>query len=461
MTSLVASMETEYIRTLRNYLYRALDILATHFQCSDLGIFDELQDGTSRYSSEDTSSRSLTQQYIEREYAYLPSAFGYSNPASTFIERSVRVRSLRGDAIPNQIITTTSDFPCVSGVLAGEAGSGRSSYMRQIVLNMAGESISSGESVLAFYIHAPEFCEYARNRISVYNFIGDRVFSSTENEKNDIVSFVDWLRKLDNAGKLLLLVDDLDRMSVVNQHEVFGQFVFSNKVIFSALPWQVNSIIKKMKQASLVRFDLLDLDVAHKQQMLARFIDTSQVPDIDLDLAFSILESLPDLAKLPLGIMAIAEQISVGETTYARVTQNFVYEVIARTNSVTDSSKDTDETSSSLFELLARFAGYLGDEISRRIGNMQWDCNLDEMYRSSDYMYGEHITNGQRDDLRACRLMHPVEGSNNFQFANRDVMAYFIAEGTHTWWRNYSQFQIDKFPLDMDALMKRIHQYWE
>jgi hypothetical protein len=270
----------------------------------------------------------LLVSYIKKACCNQPEACGYVFPIEGVIDRTVTVHPIQGD--PMLSVGAEGKVEALSrmsGVLVGVPGSGRTTFLRRLAYEWA-RRWSDENSPLAVYCSALDFLPYARNRRSVYSFIAELAFSTDDSEKVE-----EWrkeLAALDQAGRLLLLVDDLDRLPEADQSEVVGQLAFSPAVIYTTVPWEVNRIAKWMRQRHVGEFILADLDEAQQRDLLSRLAGEYPEREFDLDLGLVALREVPYLAWLPLGILAVYAQVLDHQSNRARIAERALREYFER-----------------------------------------------------------------------------------------------------------------------------------
>lgn len=270
----------------------------------------------------------LLVSYIKKACCNQPEACGYVFPIEGVIDRTVTVHEIQGN--PTLSLGTEGRVEALSrmsGLLVGVPGSGRTTFLRRLAYEWV-MRWSDENSPLAFYCSALDFLPYARNRRSVHSFIAELASSTDNFEKVE-----EWrkeLAALDQAGRLLLLVDDLDRLPEADQSEVVGQLAFSPAVIYTAVPWEVNRITKWMRQRHVGEFILADLDEVQQRGLLSRLAAEYPEWEFDLDLGFVVLREVPYLARLPLGILAVYAQVLDYQSNRVRIVQRALREYFER-----------------------------------------------------------------------------------------------------------------------------------
>lgn len=220
-----------------------------------------------------------------------------------YVPRVLDTTSLRGSAVTLGLWTDASlPLPRMSGFLAGVLGSGRTAFLKYLVWNYADRWRSWGEGPLAFYFSASEFYLYGRNRRSIQEFIVDRI--CPPGDQPPPAEWLDTLKNLDRAGKLLLLVDDLGRLPEAEQVEVMAQLAFSPAVVFAVLPWQVKRLNDLVPRPTMGRTELGPLSPDEQRHIAESLLHDEPYPDVRQG-AEARLQELPHLASSPLGLVSM------------------------------------------------------------------------------------------------------------------------------------------------------------
>ncbi len=257
-------------------------------------------------------------EWMTHASARLPGLQRRNLPTMCFVERRLEFQKLRGQAhAPDVLAGASAETMGMAGFVVGELGSGRTAFLRFLTRQYAGQFLRHSEGILPFYFSAGEYVIHARNRRSIHDYIADTLLSFG-GETPGIEELPDLLRAVERAGKLLLLIDDLDRLSEADQSEVLAQLTFSPAVLCAALPWQVTRLAQSNTRAHLGVTSFAPLA---KDEQLALLEHVATVTDVVYDrrTAEELLRELPALAQTPLGVMTMLDQLARDWTDSTRV----------------------------------------------------------------------------------------------------------------------------------------------
>jgi hypothetical protein len=266
----------------------------------------------------------LQQTIIDTET--LSTAFGYSISTDDYLRRDFETLRIAGDPLAPVIPADgIADFARISGLLVGEAGSGRTSHLIKLARVLV--QMYPQTRVLPVYFRAPDFLPFARAQRTLYEFIAAQVLMAAGDGSTG------RLKSLDAAGRLFLLGDDLDRLSREEQGLVLPHFALLPNLLLSALPWQVDWIRQQICLPSINRqhfgvFQLAGLSPDQQHDMLSLLARGGE--PFDFPLAGLVQEESPWLASLPLGLVAIFHQIRKNASNPAVVGLAFLEEVFRR-----------------------------------------------------------------------------------------------------------------------------------
>jgi hypothetical protein len=415
--SLAASFIGE-TRTLRNYLNNAVKALALEIQRRSPEVFEAAKTPVHLALVPDLQP---VEDYIlseTKDYRYDELVF----PTSCQAELPIEAHPIRGAPTLPSISESTRAFS--PGLLAGLPGSGRTTYLKRMAYLSVAERTLNHNTPLTFYLKARDFLPYARvPQRSIYDFIADKVYAEAPGALEAKVQLCKWLAEHDENGELRLLVDDLDRLPAGDQKQIVAQLAFSN-VIFATLPWQVDEIVELMQQPILGKFVLCGLNLERQQQMLTKLAREYPDQDFDLDLALFALDEVPDLAKLPLGIMAIYVQVLEHHSERTRVVRRALEGILERAG-VTLSPFQNDwlalnETTRSLIHAATCI-----------VHNLNGRAALHENPASITRIQYEATTESGWgcvwDSLISTRLFEPSKSQDTLRFVNQDIMCYCAA----------------------------------
>lgn len=246
-----------------------------------------------------------------------------------YLERPLVFRTVRGQPrAPTFVAGAEPDLKGMSAFLSGVQGSGRSAFLKCLTYQYSRQFLLDGYGALAYYFSANDFVVHARNRRSVHDLIADSLLERGGN-LGGIEELPDLLRTVDRAGKLLLLVDDVDRLSDADQAEVITQLAFSPNVVFSMLPWQVEKLSRIVTRSHLGHVALVELTPVERLALVERLKENPHY-SFEMETIRQWFAELPDLSKSPLGVVAILEQATRQEKDATHATETALKEFAAR-----------------------------------------------------------------------------------------------------------------------------------
>lgn len=249
----------------------------------------------------------------------LPGLGTHNLSPAAFMERPLAFQKLRGQPrAPAFLAGADAEAKGMSGFVSGVLGSGRTTFLKSLTRKYALQFLRQPSGILGFSFSAYDFVLHARNRRSVHDFIADTLASYGGDTPN-IEALPEMLRALDRAGKLLVCVDDLDRLSDADQSEVWAQLTFSSGVIAAVLPWQVERLTRLSPRAHI---GLVSLEPLAEQEQLALLEHIAVATETVYDRlpAKELLRELPSLARTPLGVLVILDQLTGAWTDMTQVT---------------------------------------------------------------------------------------------------------------------------------------------
>jgi len=319
-------------KTLSNYLNEGVKLLTEHIKVSSPDLLtdkpvhpDRPVIKESAESINDVFIDTYLQQVITATEC-LPAAFGYSTSTDDYLRRDFETSRIAGD--PHAPIISAdgiADLTRMSGLLMGEAGTGRTSHLIALTRRLAQLYPQTG--VLPVYFRATDFLPFARAQRTLYEYFAAQVMEAAGDGIDG------RLKSLEAASRLFPLCDDLDRLLPEDQTLVFPHLALSPHLVISALPWQVDRICQQVCLPSVRRehfgvFQLAGLGPDQQHDMLSLLAKDGE--PFDFPLAGFVLDELPWLASLPLGLVTIFHQIRKNASNPAVVGLAFLEEVFKR-----------------------------------------------------------------------------------------------------------------------------------
>ncbi len=118
------------------------------------------------------------------------------------------------------------------------------------------------------------------------------------------------LEQCNEGGRVLWLVDDLDRLSPADQAEVLGQLALAPAVIVTTTPWEAEQIAANMPQPHLALATMDDLTPAEQEHITEALLAAAHPDSFSLPRLRWALAEVPHLARRPLGVAAVAAQVA-------------------------------------------------------------------------------------------------------------------------------------------------------
>jgi len=358
--------------------------------------------------------------HILEKCCQLPSACGRTLPTAWAIERTIEKHVVKGEPLcPSTLPGTLTDVKRMSGVLAGVPGGGRTSVLYQVAYAWA-NAWAHGQS-LAIYIRAPEFLVYARNRRSINEFTARQVLPL--GSRGEIESLGKELEEYEQTYGVLWLMDDMDRLPEPDQGEVVMQMAFSPAALYAALPWEADRVARQMYPPDVGVFGLMDLSKAQQKEILDRLFALHPEAKVNQPIGYLALLEVPYLARLPLGIMAIFDQLLTNIADRVHVAQRALDEYFVRAGlsrpQFTEDWLALDPTVRALIVL----AGVAG-------ADMLWYQDEGIFTPRIRFEHGNGWTPECRWELLTkTRLFEPHPKYEDVcRFFNGDIMGYLIAK---------------------------------
>ncbi len=428
-----------WIRTPTNHLYRALEALASCPELDGLVVEEpallqaapplppeeaEIAGMPAAVNVPDVLSALAA--YLLRECDKAPSACGYHVPIEQTVARSVSVRPLRGQwAYPDVSLPEPEAIQRMSSVLVGVPGSGRTTFLKRIAYHWA-RAWQAG-APLAIYVNAQDFAVYARNRRSVYELVARQVYPEAGSAYAQRAELSRAVEPADQAGRLLWLVDDVDRLSPADQADVVGQLAFSPAVMATTVPWEADRTAQMMPQPHLAVMRLSDLSLEAQREMLGQFAKAALDQSVDIDLATYVLREIPDLAALPLGVMSVYAQAVEHASSRVQIVQRAITEWLERADLPKPTFAGDWQTLPPVMRSLRMLAQlgaadiFLEQNVELFIPRTQFEAAV-QAWQSCRW-----------DDLLRTRLVEPdPDGRDACRFVNQDVLACLSAQSDVT-----------------------------
>ncbi|MBP7692849.1 MAG: NACHT domain-containing protein [Anaerolineales bacterium] len=314
------------IRSFRNYFYRALEFLAGRPE-----VAEPSQPREAAAESKPAAPADLRPlaQFIQTVCAQAPAACGLQLPITETISRLVSLRVVRGaPALPEAEPSPAAQAPWAALVLAGPPGSGRTTWLQQLAFNWA--KAWQADAPLAVYVRAPEFLPFARTRRSISAFAACALYPDLSASRDERADLIETLEQSDEEGRVLWLVDDLDRLAPADQAEVLGQLALSPAVIAATTPWQVEQTAQALLQANLGVATLTDMEPTEQEHLATVLLAADQPSLLSRPCLRWALAEIPHLARRPLGVAAVAAQVAAHDSHRVAIVRRALTEWLER-----------------------------------------------------------------------------------------------------------------------------------
>jgi hypothetical protein len=432
-------------QTHRNNLQKVLEKLAKEIAQKAPEVFDVFHESAIGISisgpNKDESLLDILQEYAISQCD--------SMPIKDFIKRHYGTSLLQGE-LTNNIITSSADsLTNETTLLVGYPCSGRTTCLCQKEYEIVHIKNDSGPRQWVFLCDAFDYLPLARNRRPIYELIGQELARWT-GSTNTPVGFLENLRLIDEQGRLLLLIDRLDCMAEVDRADIVEMLYSSPNVILPVLPWQEQEVfdirrIFSKPDSVIVKCDLEDLELDDQQGLLS--VLANKIGDIDMALASRMLHELPDLARLPLGVLAIYDQVRLNKTSSSKILKSVLNEWFIRAGIGEPNWKNRKELGDPFDDVMLVFGRISSGLYTSRNSN-------DPNYPEKDYMWidlgwCEGVENFSLDSVMKSRLFEPgkdINGQDAIRLVNRDIGMFLAAYKSLL---GYPQRSINKLPVQM------------
>ena len=388
-------------------------------------------------------------------------AFGIELPIRIQVERELVLESkgdtakrIGGKNIPDPLKGRVA-------LLSAHPGTGRTSLLRLWAYRSASDWLTSTTAKLPFYISAKQFRDYVVNDFNIYRYITDCVFPNVGPQEASVLRGV--LELLDRTDHLLIIVDDLDRLTQADQNKTMDKLLFSRSVVYATIPsdaiW-IRSKLPDYKNPLTITFNNLThiLQIELLSKISLWFVER----DCDLILGQYVLQGLPYLSESPLGVLAIYSQLVKHQTTQYEVVDNYLQEMLRRAGlSPSDFSRgwySSDPIVGSLLKMARIIANKLHSWEPERGESLVLGASIDHF----DSILASSYWRTDWNSLWLTRLfmMWGERDTKAWSFCNHDVLCFLAAID------NYYDFHFRKATHPFVAQLDRqmvvcFEEHWE
>ena len=108
------------------------------------------------------------------------------------------------------------------------------------------------------------------------------------------------------------------------------QMTLSPAVLYATTPWEADRIAPQMYQSDVGLFDLVGLSEEQQKEMLVRLMAQHPETRTDIRLSYLAWHEVPYLAWLPLGVIAVFDQLLTSIADRVHVAQRALEEYFER-----------------------------------------------------------------------------------------------------------------------------------
>lgn len=314
---------------------RALEQFALALYQTAPSIFAESRSESTVMRAEETSldqARALVRELMLRHCASTPAALGINIPIQSCVRRHVRLGTVVLDTSVDIILTSLMGK---SGTISCRPFLGASTLMRMLTVSVSEDEKSEAA---ACYIQAGAFYRYVLTHRKVYEYLADFLLDTGLIEPGLRAPILDQLQLLDQEGRLIFFVDDLNTLNDAQKEEMIQNLSFSPSVFYSVHLRDVNVITNQLKKTkrSLCDLELLEMDRPQQDSMLSLLLNFLG-REGEFDLLYNRLLGLRqdpggdhDILASPLGILALAVSTDSPRTVRTQIVLAALNEMLVR-----------------------------------------------------------------------------------------------------------------------------------
>lgn len=384
-------------------------------------------------------------------------AFGIELPIQIQIERHLILENIgeiakiaSGKHIPDPLKGRVA-------LLSAHPGTGRTSQLRSWGYQSAFDWLTVTTTTIPFYIDARKFRDYIVNDFNIYRCITDYVFPRLTLEESGILRRV--LEALDRTDHLLIIVDDLDRLTQADQSKIMDRLLFSRSVVYATIPSDAVWIRSKLPEyKNPISITFKDLDKSAQEELLSKVSFWYLERDCDWTLGQYVLQEIPYLCESPLGVLSVYSQLVKHQTTRSGVVDNYLQETLRRAGlpacNFAQGWYSPDPIVGSLLRMARAIAAKLRLWDSRQNEPLVFGAGIDDFERILSSIYWSTSWN-----LLLPTRLFTIWGeasSGMVSFCNNDVLCYLAAIDTYYDFRNKDE----KHPF-VASLDQRMLAYYD
>jgi hypothetical protein len=173
-------------------------------------------------------------------------------------------------------------------------------------------------------IDAQDYADAAANDLSVYAYLAEKIYGKERTLEENRESFERTLSK----AQVICLVDNLSRLSFEDQVRIGRRLRRFAGVVFVA-PWTTDDELAMIGGQGTVCATLEPFDEVQIRQFIIEF-GARVAPGFDELLGQRLACDMLDIAALPLGLIALCEQVCLHRGDCVSVAQRFITELFLR-----------------------------------------------------------------------------------------------------------------------------------
>ncbi len=182
------------------------------------------------------------------------------------------------------------------------------------MMALAANNSHNGSGSVCYYISAPDDLPYAQQGLGYEQLIVDQLLGEDVTQKDSRASLLAQVEDLEHNGRLSLLIDNFDDLTISSQQLVLWQLSKTKSIYFSTLPWMTSSIDAGMQNygfpREILKIELADLDFPRINELCHTAYRIMGVEMPVQNPALDIRNQLGKSACTPLAVIA-ASQASV------------------------------------------------------------------------------------------------------------------------------------------------------
>ncbi len=223
-----------------------------------------------------------------------------------------------------------------SGMLTGTRGSGRTTLMMALAANHS----QSGSGNVFYYVSAPDYLPYALQGLGYEHLVVDQLLGIDVTQKDSRSSLLAQVEDLERNGRLSLLIDNFDDLTISSQQLVLWQLSKTKSVYFSTLPWMTSRIDAGMQKHGFpgekLKIELADLDFPRINELCHTAYRLMGVEMPVQNPALDIRNQLGKSACTPLAVIAASQASVLGNPRFEKYSAKALVSELLRRDDLKD-----------------------------------------------------------------------------------------------------------------------------